>query len=224
METLETYLQTWDTAYDNKSCRIPLFDLSKPPQLSLAQKQLFVKSFYHARGHFYRFLWYVGSFANTADEKKVVVDNIVEEFGGARRSHEQLYFDFAQSLDVDLVSEIQSEAAYLPFLKVFNQGHIDWLLTKDWNHKWAAFSAYERLDNIDYENLYKLVSSLGLDEKALRFFDAHRWVKHYEGASNSLLKIWELHPQSVKSSFEFIGAHQLQMWRNLSNLVLTGAG
>ena len=220
MKTLESYLQSWDAAYNEESVKIPLFNPSNRTQLTSAQKQLFAKAFYHARGHFYRFLWMVGSFAETEDEKRVVIDNIMEEFGGRHRSHERLYFDFAESLGVDVVAEIQSETAYAPFLVAFNKAHIDWLLSHDWNHKWAAFSAYERLDNIDYENLYRIASAMNLGEKELRFFDVHRHVKHFDGASVSLLKMWEISPDSVKSGFEFIGQHQLKMWRNLSNLVL----
>jgi hypothetical protein len=143
------------------------------------------------------------------------LDNISEEFSLRSLSHEELYFKFADEFGVDLNSETITEENYLPFLKKFNKSHTDFLLTEGWNTKWATFSAYEKLDNVDYKNLLNLAKNIGTSAKGMVFFRVHSEANHHDSTSQLLQKIWETDPESVKIGFEFIAKHQLEMWKEL---------
>jgi len=216
METLTGFLKKWEDDYIEATSHNPLFNLTKVSALTHGQKKFFVRAFYHARGNFYKFLWFMGSLAPSKEFKDVILANIEEEFGGSRKSHEQLYIEFAASLDVDLSEEIMFGRTNLRFIDDFNQEHISWLFHNNWDSKWSAFSAYERLDNVDYKNLYRTVSGFGLPSKSMKFFEVHRAVKHYQRASSLLEEIWERDANIVRSGFYFIGRHQAKMWWNLA--------
>ena len=228
MQVLQNFLQSWDPNYDRTAQATALFDQTKPLEWTPGQKKFFARTLYHSRGHFYKFLWYLGSKSPSKACKEVILDNIRDEFGiGAdgvsRSSHEQLYWHFAEAvgLDTDAIirEEILGEATNLPFIREFNQGHLEYILTRPWDDVWAAFSAYERLDNLDYENLYRLAVRLGVSGKALVFYEVHREVEHYEAATPLLQDIWERNPDAVRTGFEFIADHQLKMWRQMSDAV-----
>ncbi len=146
---LENFLSEWDKQYQSKASVLPLFNSDLSNQWSKAQQIKFVYLFYHARGHFNEFLWLLGNNAPNKPYKGIVLENFNEEFGGDGRSHEALYFEFGKALGVDLMEERLNEQHYLPFLREFNHAHLDWLTRHAWHHQWAAFSAYERLDNVD---------------------------------------------------------------------------
>jgi hypothetical protein len=93
--------------------------------------------------------------------------------------HEQLFFRFAERIDPEIRNEVLSCAHYLPFLRHFDDGHQQALLRTDWDGKWAIFSAYEFLDNTDYENLHQLAQRLGIEGEALTFFEVHRGGDHF---------------------------------------------
>ncbi|MEM1312445.1 MAG: iron-containing redox enzyme family protein [Patescibacteria group bacterium] len=220
MLTLNKLIEHKISNYELKIKNIRLFH--KDSTLSLAQAKKFVLAFYHARGHFYKFLWILGCFALNNNYKEVVVNNLEEEFGGRASSHEQLYLDFSKNFGVDILSEILSESNYPDFLKEFNRGHISWLLKHNWTEKWSAFAAYESLDNSDYRNLLKLLENLNPKVKDLRFFKVHSNANHFESTSKYLSELWELDAQSVENGFDFILPHQLNMWSELSNYVYSG--
>lgn len=219
MQTLDQFVQEWQAEYASAIKNIELFDLDRIRHLKLRQKQLFVRAFYHARGHFYRFLWFMGSLAPSAEFKKIILDNLDEEFGRDKKSHEQLYMEFAQGFEVSVRDEILTECANLPCTKAFNQGHIDWLISHGWDQRWAAFSAYERLDNVDYPNLYNVAVALGAQDRQLLFFQVHCAVQHYQEASPLLEEIWLRNPNAVRAGFDFIGQHQLRLWEGLSKAI-----
>src|ERR1700722_4217338 len=100
-EKLEDFLVLMDKSYKEALSKIDMFDINKTVLWNREQKQAFVKLFYHARGHFYKFLWCVGSRSKIKATKDKVLENIQEEFG-EEKSHEQLYFDFAKALGVSL--------------------------------------------------------------------------------------------------------------------------
>ena len=218
-DTLQEFLDRWDREYSWASKAIRLFDARETGTLSLAQKGFFARSFYHIRGEFYKFLWYLGSTLPTEEHKEVVLGNIREEFGGKYSSHEQLYGEFAACFGVDIADEAVSGRTNLPFIREFNHGHIEWIMARGWQEGWAAFSAYERLDNIDYDNLCSLAHSFELEGRALLFFEVHRAVEHFQAASPLLEALWETNPQSVRDGFNFIGQHQIQLWQKLSDEV-----
>ena len=218
MNEIDIYLQQQLNQYLSQQQKIPL--LSKSLKLNTEQQKKFCLVFYHARGHFYKFLWTLGSFAPTLEHKNVIIANFIEEFGGKSISHEQLYIRFANAINVDILTEIKSESHYPIFLKNFNKGHIDWLLNNNWTAKWSAFSAYEYLDNTDYRQLLNLVRNFDVLKTDLGFFIVHANAKHFESTSELLFKLWQNDSESVKQGFNFILDHQLQMWTELSDYVL----
>ena len=116
-DRLEDFLVLMDKFYIKALSSIDMFDTNKTILWNMEQKQAFAKFFYHARGHFYKFLWCIGSRSKTKTMKDMVLENIKEEFGDEKKSHEQLYLDFAKALGVTLDNEIWEEKYYLPFLQ-----------------------------------------------------------------------------------------------------------
>jgi pyrroloquinoline quinone (PQQ) biosynthesis protein C len=217
-DSLEEFVKSIDLIYKDKLQKIDLFDPQKSSLLSLEQKQLFCKVFYHLRGHFHDFLWVMGNFLPNEQLEQIVLTNISEEFG-MRCSHEQLYVRFAEALGVDIIDEIKEQDYYLDFAKAFNHGHIKWLLDHDWEHKMSAFSAYERLDNVDYPYLFDLAKTFELSDYDLSFFRVHTMVQHFENTAEQIGNIWESNKEKVMLGFHFIYNHQLKMWSTLSETV-----
>ncbi len=213
---LYEFVSQWVSDYEQKIKMIPLFQAELTQQWTLDQKVHFAKVFYHIRGHFHDFLWHMGNHAPNKAAKNIILQNLAEEFGGSGRSHEVLFYNFADSLKPGLSTEVIDEEYYLPFVKEFNYGHLKWLRDHDWYNGLCAFAAYEKLDNIDYQYLYLLIKSLGVGEAGLLFFLIHKKVEHFETALEPLLKAWSEDPQQVQQAFDFIGSHQLQMWNRLS--------
>lgn len=217
--TLSDFITTCDDNYLGELVNIRLFDPAWTSTWDQPMRDKFVKVFYHLRGHFHDFLWILGNFAPDQARKEMVLANIGEEFGGERKSHEQLYIDFAHALGVDLLAEMITPAHQLPFVSDFNQQHHAWLLARDWDHKQAAFSAYERLDNLDYPKLLSLAESFQVSEAGLIFFKVHTKVTHFEVTEIHLAGIWAQCEQTVMDGFNFIYQHQLRMWRTLTQLM-----
>jgi hypothetical protein len=215
----DCFLQEWDEAYNKRTKNINLFNTDLTQNWTKDQKVHFAKIFYHARGHFHDFLWYLGNHAESKCVKDMVLKNIAEEMNGAARSHEQLYIDFADSIGADLENELVEEESYLDSIKQFNKGHLKWLQANDNDSRVSAFSAYERLDNIDYDALMRLVESLNVDKKGQLFFKIHTRVQHFETTEDELKVIWQDDPQKVKKAFSFIADHQIKMWNDISDSV-----
>lgn len=217
---LETYLQDWDRRNAEEHRDVQLFQPESVRTLTRQQKQHFAQVFYHIRGHFHDFLWLVGNRTPDKRTRDAILENIHEEWGGDYgKSHERLYFDFAQSLGVDVSQECWTEESYLPFTREFNRGHLRFLATSDWDSVYAALSAYERLDNVDYADLEKMAKAMGTGGDALLFFTVHSQVEHFDMVSQDLEPIWNRNPEAVRNGYEFIGRHQNRMWRNLSDEV-----
>ncbi|MDF1654835.1 MAG: iron-containing redox enzyme family protein [Coxiellaceae bacterium] len=218
-EGLQKFLSSWDISYKNKINKIHIFNTKNTVQYTRDQKEFFVRAFYHIRGHFSQFLWMLGNHAPNDAYKKVILHNIEEEFGGDKFSHEQLYFEFAKELNLDITDETVYKKSYLPFIRKFNLKHLEWLKNNDWPGAWAAFSAYERLDNIDYSNLLNLARSFGVSEKGLTFFIIHNKAEHFDRTYEALAKVWCSNQKQLKRAFNFIASHQIQMWESLSKIV-----
>ncbi len=216
---LNNFLETWDKEYNAKAKKIELFQPTLTKNWSLEQKRIFASVFYHLRGHFHDFLWHVGSHANDKETKDIVLSNISEEFNGSARSHEQMYIDFASSVGADVKYHSSTEKDYLPFAKKFNNNHLKWLSEHGPDHNFAALSAYERLDNVDYAMLHNLAKSINITNRGQIFFKVHSVVEHFSPTYNKLLSVWESSNEIVEESFNFIGYNQLEMWRNLSDLI-----
>lgn len=216
---LDDFLKDWDKEYIKQALDIPLFIPELTSQWNKKQKIIFANIFYHARGHFHDFLWYVGSHAEDKETKDIVLKNISEEFNGAAKSHEQLYLDFASSIGADVSKSLIDDSYYAPFAKEFNYNHMKWLHENSSKHRFAALSAYEKLDNIDYLNLLTLVKSINVERKGQIFFKVHSLVEHFAPTHDKLCDIWNDSENIVKDSFNFIGYNQLKMWKNLSEAV-----
>lgn len=215
---LNEFLKNWDKNYQSKIEKIPVFNSANTTQLSLSKKQLFVTMLYHQRGHFGEVLWYLGNVAPNPQAKKMILDNIQDEFGNHGPSHEKLYLMFAKSLGIDLSNEALEEKFYLPFLREYNQGHLWWLRKHSWDHNLAAFAALERLDNVDYIFLKSVAESFQVKSTDLVFFNAHIHVKHYENmVDENFMKLWKEKSGLVKECFDFIGNYQLEIWKKISD-------
>ena len=166
---------------------------------SVEQKQFFCKIFYHARGHLSDFLWYMGNVAPNVKSKELVLYNYAEEMG------------------VPSPKEVTDPKYYLPFLKEFNDGHLNWLKNNDWDGCLGAYSAYERLDNLDYVKLLEIAQNLGASKKGLIFLKVHSEVEHFDATTALLNESWQRNEETVKKAFEFIAQHQEKMWRQVSN-------
>lgn len=215
--SLHEFLLEWDDAYRESVSDIPLFNKETGLNWSVKQKKTFCKIFYHARGHLSDFLWYMGNIAPDIKSKQLVLYNYKEEFGGYSPSHEQLYFFFTQDMGVASPNEVTDPEYYLPFLKEFNEGHLNWLKSNTWDGCLGAYSAYERLDNLDYVNFLALATNLGTSKKGLIFFKVHSEVEHFTATTELLNESWKRNEETIKKSFEFISMHQQVMWRKLSD-------
>lgn len=216
---VDQFLESWDREYTDKLKCIPIFQPNLTSKWNNHQKSLFAKVFYHLRGHFHDFLWYVGNHAEDKETKDIVLKNIAEELNGAAKSHEQLYMDFSNSLGVDNSKAFIDDTNYLPFAGEFNHNHIKWLHENSAEHRFCALSAYERLDNTDYLRLLELVKSLDVNRKGQIFFKIHAAVEHFAPTYEILKEIWHNSRSTVEDSFSFIGYNQLNMWNNLSNKI-----
>jgi hypothetical protein len=214
--SLENFITAWDKDYKSQLEQIDIFKPELTSQWSASQKQYFARIFYHARGHFHDFLWYVGNHADDKETKDIMLRNIAEELNGSAKSHEQMYFDFANDLSVDVSAEFINNQHHLNFVKEFNHGHLKWLSEHDADERFGAFAAYERLDNIDYAYLLQLVQSLNVSKRGQIFFKVHSVVEHFTPTVNKLQHIWAESNEKINASFSFIAYHQLNMWKLLS--------
>lgn len=214
------FLKERDRVYTQNVSKLWLFSDKAGLTFSELQKKRFAQVFYHIRGHFHDFLWYLLNFAPNAKTKKLILDNINEEAGEDRLSHEQLYGRFAAPLGVDIHDEFINKTHSLPFVTKFNHAHLQWLNQHDWPHRLSAYSAYERLDNIDYQSLLALAKRMGIPKEGLTFFEVHAKVTHFEPTLASICDIWRNDPTAVKKAFHFIYQTQLTVWTDLSNWLL----
>ncbi len=219
--SLRFFLEDWDLNYRDQMEKVDLFNQELINRWSIHQKQFFIKTLYHQRAHFGDVLWYMGNFAPDRKSKQIILNNIADEFGMNGMSHEMLYLEFSKAMGVDLTHELLDEKEYLPFLREYNQGHLRWLRTHDWNHRLTAFAALERLDNIDYVKLRDVAINIGAANKALVFFNVHIHVTHYEEVEDSFSEVWKHDANVVKKAFNFIGNYQLDIWKRISDAVFS---
>ena len=217
--SLDQFLVQWNKKYLDTVKDLPLFRSDITENWNQNQKKYFVKIFYHARGHFHNFLWYLGNHTNDKYVKDIILENISEELNSSSLSHEQMYEEFAKSLDVNLTDEYIESKNYIEEIRSFNKGHIKWLHENCPDTGFAAFSAYERLDNIDYINLLRLAESFGIKGKGLLFFKIHTRVEHFGTTYPKLHEIWKKNSKKVISSFDFICDHQIDLWNNLGKII-----
>ena len=216
---LQEFVTDWTTDYQTRANEIPIFQ----PQTKLneAQVQEFARVFFHLRGHFYKFLWTMGNLEGASfTQKKVVLGNISEEFGGSGESHDQMYQDFTASVGVDTSKELVEEKYYLEFAQAYNQVHIQELFGVTLNQAWAIFAAYESLDNVDYNNYSTMLEQTKIDLD-LKFFRVHQTAGHYNNCEPELIKIWNKNPQTVHKGYKFVMQSQIKMLRQLNDHLLS---
>lgn len=113
-KSLSHFLIQSDLDYKNSLSSIPLFDVKRTIFWDDNLRKMFASIFYHLRGHFINFLWYVANFADNEASKQIIIQNIYEEIGiGNRFSHEKLYERFAKECGVDIHDEIVNETNYI---------------------------------------------------------------------------------------------------------------
>lgn len=218
---LDTFLAKWEVDYEEQLALLPLFDTKETKKWSWEQKRKFVRYFYHARGHFYPFLWNLANASSSQERRKVLLANMRDELGAigsGRMPHEHLFERFAAVFDVSL-SDHDLETAYEPFLETFNRGHLDWIAAHDDDSNWAMFSAYELLDNVDYRKLRTLAETIGARDDALEFFTVHASSAHFDATDRELQRAWKRDESKIRAAFEFVAEHQLRMWKGISDAV-----
>lgn len=214
------FLEPLDSQYQEKLKSLALFDASIASGWTTAQKKTFATVFYHIRGYFIDFMWFVANHSSNYAVKTTVLENIAEELGGPNQcSHEQLYSDFAKEWGVNIQDEFIFKANYPDFAKEFNHTHLLWLKDASEDERFAAFAAYERLDNLDYPLLYKLMTHFNLPLKAVKFFKVHSYVEHFDATLPLIEPLWKKSPEKVKRAFDFIYLHQEKMWRTFSSFI-----
>jgi len=134
-------------------------------------------------------------------------------------SHEQHYFKFCKSIGFEIADEFVTENTYDSFIREFNRCHLQWLNNHNWESNWSVFSAYERLDNIDYSNLLVLAKSIGAKDAGLIFFVIHNKADHFDKTCEDLQKIWLKDKDLVIEGFTFIAQTQIKMWQLFSDAV-----
>lgn len=219
LPSLENFLLELDEKYQKNVSTIDLFNAETDINWPQEQKKFFCKILYHARGRLHEMLWHLGNIAPNLESKKIILYNYAEEFGGHAPSHEQLYFYFAEDMGILSSEEVTDPKYYLSFFKKYNAEHINWIKKYHWIGGFAAFSAYERLDNIDYTNLYNLAKKLDITHKGMIFFRVHAEVEHFSATTKLLNDAWEKNEELVRKSFAFIYNHQEKMWKKVSQAV-----
>lgn len=219
LKTLDQFIDDWKMEYESQAATIPLFDIITTSHWTQEQRKYFIKAFYHIRGHFINFMWFLGNTTPSVELKNIILDNIREEFGEKGPSHESMYFEFAKSFGVDLGREFLDQSYMESYLEEFNREHLEWLFKSSWEARVGAFSAYEKLDNVDYSALLDLAKSLKTPSTGLSFFIVHSRAEHFERTEAILRKAWESDREAVKRAFCFIGDHQLQIWNQLSDQI-----
>ncbi len=224
LENFEEFLRYWGKHYQQQASHISMFKDGFGRKLMDKQRMLFAAYFYHIRGHFIDFLWYMGNNAPSCNYKEIILSNIADEFSPNGRSHELLFLDFSDAVGIDLRNEYIEQKYNLELIKNYNTNHLKWLSRHQWPACFAAFSAYERLDNIDYFNLLKLVKEFELPKKNYIFFSVHSQVQHFDVTFEEIKKLWPKNKTSIIDGFTFIGEHQLRIWKSLSNLIENKVG
>lgn len=218
---LHRYLEQIDNRYLASTQKIDLFNPEFSLQWTKQRKEAFAGVFYHLRGHFVNFMWYVANFTSNSAIKQMILDNYAEELGlEHNKSHEALYGDFAAACHINIHDEIVEQTHNVKFVRDFNQNHLRWLSQHSHAAQFAAFSAYERLDNIDYPLLHRLASQFNLTEKELLFFRVHFDVEHFDSTFPVLEKLWCSEQQDVCTAFEFIYSTQIAMWQQLNDFLM----
>lgn len=213
----DNFIQEWECHYKAQMAKIEIFNSKFVSSWGNKQKKYFIKLLYHQRAHFHDILWIMGNSAPNNLERKLILENIYDEFGKYGRSHEDLYMDFANFFGVDLSDEMIKEKYYLNFLREYNKGHAKWLKSKDWEYKIAGFAAIERFDNFDYTSLYQTAIAMGTKHEGLNFFLAHMYVDHFDNLKNgTFASLCYNKPEIIISTFTELAEYQLNIWRKIS--------
>jgi hypothetical protein len=219
-KSLNQFLKDWDNRYNDAIKGIDLFKEDFVKSWSVEQKRLFVSVFYHLRGHFAEFLWYMGSFAPNKSAKELIIGNIVDEFNYNGMSHDQLFLHFASMFDLDLTYELLDNKYYLPFARSYIEGQLRWLRDNNWESRLAGFAAIERLDNVDYLNYKTVAENMGATGSYLTFFNVHINADHFESIlNNHLLDLWINSKDTIVNVFQFILEYQINMLQEFSDII-----
>jgi hypothetical protein len=228
MTTLKKYVDEWVGIYSREHARLRMFDIALTAQFTRKQQQRFFIKFDPLRRYFPGLLGMLISMAPDQESKQVLLGNLAEEAGISEDgqslvSHDDLYAISAQAVGVDILAEVAAGRTKSAYADEFNEKFLAWIISqrarygpkKDWRRIWAAFCAYELLDNVDYPAFLKMAQSFALTGTALKFFEIHCVVGHYGQGRKLLQKIWTKHPEDVRAGFAFIKKLQLTAFKAL---------
>ena len=220
-QTLSKFIDEWAGNYHELFNQIGVLNLN----LELNNQQLsdFVEIFGEVRSCMSFITWKLGSWAPDEKYKKIILGSVESEFGGTNPSHDQLFWQFRESVD-----QIPNATTAFNFLdygqgvniaeKVNDKYNLFFLSKKSWISKWAAFVALERLDSIEYSIFYKFAKKVFSNKKNadLTFFEVHANADHFELLMPSLQEMWDTSPDEVRRGFEFIQKTQLGLWNSVN--------
>lgn len=219
-QTFNDFVHDWQVAYRRELLTLDLFREDWLAEAGLSARRAFVLRFYHARGHYDRLLFQLASKLTMPSHKSVVIENILEEFGGPYDSHETLFRRFLESAGFsgdEILAELIEEWHYTPAIRAFNTAHLRYVLTQNDLGAFAFFAAYEALDNVDYPLLERTMRTWfpGGD---LKFFRVHSQAAHFDQTRSPLLAAWHRlkSVEPIVEAFDFVAATQLEMWRAIT--------
>ncbi len=231
--TLQGFVDGWRREYVLQQRAIPLFKPELTARFTLAQQRAFIVIFDELRRHFTGLLGHLAELAPQQSYKRVLRENWIEEngVGGAPglKSHDHWYRLSARALGINILKERLGGCAKRPYTEKFNRRFFQWIIrqiviygwARGWQRIWAAYCAYELLDNVDYPAFLKMAESFGLTGKALKFFEIHCAVEHYGQGRKLLEAIWHRHPEDVRAGFAFIKQLQLTAFKALSEELMS---
>lgn len=230
--TLDAFVDDWTEGYRREQQTLQMFNPKITAQFTYQSQCRFFSIFDELRWHFTGLLGYLAGMAPNKAYRDVLHRNWCEENGAGTRakawSHDELYRISAAAVGLDLFqdrSERWVKKAQRPYTKEFNERFFGWTLwqvdsygiTVGWRRIWAAYCAYELLDNIDYPAFLEMAKSFGLKGEALRFFEIHIHVQHYDQGRKLLEALWSKRRSDVEAGFAFIKCLQLSAFRGLSD-------
>ncbi|MEB3826155.1 iron-containing redox enzyme family protein [Phormidium sp. CCY1219] len=219
--SLRQFVEPWYEKYAQSLNAMKLFTAHE--QLTKEQQIYFVQLVYHLyRLSSQEILWYLGNHAPNLTIKQSIIDNIREEMGGAGRSHEEMYHNFAVAVGIDIKSKYFMDDTYPSFVSGYKRGWIEWLQSgedQDTHSIACLLSAWEKLDNVDFLALLRVAETFNVPQNALTFFKVHCEAKHFEIMEPVLLPLWEKNSQKVEEIFQFVSQYELKMRQQLSDAV-----
>lgn len=175
----------------------------------------FAEKFYFIRYNFYKINFIAGSRCPSNEIYwRGLVHNLMEELGGIEtQTHNQLYRNFLQSLQIDNEEELTPTS----FSIEFNKKWEDYCFNAPIDEVLAAIGVYEILDIPDYKLLLDLIETSSQGKKIdLLFFKVHSEAEHFEMFEDFISRmIKDGKLNTVNKAIDFVIETQKFMWEGL---------